>query len=236
MGELGADRSVDACSAMSLRVRQSFDSRKSTVSQRPVAIREWVTGRFSENRPKTFLELGAHTGTDTEWMAALPAVTIHAFEPDPRNHPPGGPNVIVIRAAVADREGRAPFIPSRVGWGREWTYSSSLRRPKNHLHRFPVEFGESIDVDTVTLDGYCRRAGLGPIDLVWAKVQGSEGDMLRGGAETLARTHYLFTQYSDDELYEGQITLNEILALLPAYRVVELYDEDVLLENTRWGR
>ena len=48
---------------------------------------------------------------------------------------------------------------------------------------------------------------------------------------TLQRTRYLYTEYSGDELYEGQATLAEILALLPDFRVLELWPEDVLLEN-----
>lgn len=230
-GLLGPDRSLEACYAMSWQVRQAFESQRSLVPPRPVEIRDWVRGRFGGGQPKTFLELGAHTGTDTDWMAALPNVTLHAFEPDPRNQQPPRANVVMNRTAVADRDGRSPFLLSREGWGREWTYSSSIKQPKNHLQHYPVTFGETIEVETVTLDTYCRKRGLDVIDFIWADIQGAEGEMIRGGRETLARTRYLFTEYSDHELYEGQVTLEQILAELPGFRVVELYEEDVLLEN-----
>jgi FkbM family methyltransferase len=230
-GLLGADRSFQACSAMSVQVRAAFEEQRLPLSPRPPQIRDWVQARFAGNEPKTFLELGAHCGDDTAWMASLPGVTVHAFEPDPRNHPPPRPNVLLHRAAISDRDGRAPFLLSREGWGREWTYSSSIKQPKNHLRRYPVSFGETVEVETVTLDSHVHRHGIAAIDFIWADIQGAEGEMIRGGRRALERTRYLFTEYSDDEMYEGQPTLAEILRLLPGFRVLELWQDDVLLEN-----
>jgi FkbM family methyltransferase len=229
----GGATTLESCLAMSWRVRQGFDDRKIPVQQRPATIESWVRRTFGDARPKLFLELGAHRGTDTTWLADLPGVTLHAFEPDPRNHQPPRPNVTLHRAAIADRDGRGPLLLSRRGWGQEWTHSSSIKRPKNHLHRFPVTFGGAVDVELVTLDTFCRERGLDGVDFIWADVQGAEGELIRGGRQTLRRTRYLYTEYSDDELYEDQPTLTEILALLPDFRVVELWPEDVLLENRR---
>jgi FkbM family methyltransferase len=230
-GELNGDRSPDACHAMAWRARESFDGAKTTISARPMDIRQWVQDTFSHPMPKTILELGAHTGTDTVWMARLPAARIHAFEPDPRNCPPEFPNVTLHRAAVADRDGTASFVLSKYGWGQEWTHSSSIKMPKNHLNRYPVTFGDSIEVRTVALDTVSRLHTPGIIDFIWADIQGAEAEMIRGGLDTLSRTRYLFTEYSDDELYEGQPTLRDILELLPDFRVVELWSDDVLLKN-----
>jgi FkbM family methyltransferase len=231
---LGSDRSFQACSEMSIRVRRQFEEHTVALPSRPIDITSWVQRTFAGNEKKTFLELGAHRGTDTVWMAALPNVTLHCFEPDPRNHVPPLPNVVFNRAAISDRDGRCSLLLSREGWGREWTHSSSIKQPKNHLARYPVSFGETVEVDTITLDTYCRRHDLSQIDFIWADIQGAEGEMVRGGRETLRRTHYLYTEYSDDEMYEGQATLADLLAALPDFRVVELWEDDVLLENQRW--
>ena len=232
---LGSDCSMEACLEMSWRVREAFEREKVSLSARPPVIREWVERRFGSEGRKVFLELGSHCGTDTAWMAALEGVQIHAFEPDPRNRQVARANVIPHRAAIADRDGRAPFILSQLGWGQEWTHSSSLKTPKNHLSRFPVTFGETIEVETVTLDSFHRKQGLGDIDFIWADIQGAEREMIRGGQECLAHTRYLFTEYSDDELYEDQATLREILDMLPGFRVLELWPEDILLENRRFA-
>lgn len=232
-GELESDQSFEACHAMSWRVRQNFDRQAVSVSQSPFQIKHWVQQTFNHSAPKTFLELGAHQGTDTAWMAAIPYVTIHAFEPDPRNDQRPRRNVALHRAAIAERDGTGFLILSQQGWDREWTCSSSIKNPKNHLRRYPVTFGEAVEVELIALDTFYSQQGFDVIDFIWADIQGAEGEMIRGGQQTLARTRYLYTEYSDDELYENQATLSEILEMLPDFRVLELWPDDVLLENRR---
>ncbi len=223
--------SFEGCVEMSLRVRRTFDRKKVKISKKPFSIQDWVQKMFNYRGHKTFFELGSHQGTDTAWLAQVPNVTIHAFEPDPRNSQPVRKNVLVNRAAISDHDGAGSLIMSLVGWGQIWTHSSSIKQPKNHYHRFPVTFGESVAVQLISLDTYYERHKLGIIDFVWADIQGAEGEMIRGGQKMLANTRYLYTEYSDDEMYEGQITLSEILTLLPEFHVVELWPDDVLLEN-----
>ena len=234
VGLLGADQSLEACLAMARQVRESFERARIVIPPHPMDVRPWIERTFRSPEPKTFLELGAHCGEDTAWLAELPGVRIHAFEPDPRNRLPPLPNVTVHHAAVSDRDGSSPFFLSRLGWGREWTESSSIKVPAKHLSRYPVTFEGSVQVRTVALDSFCRAQGLGAVDFIWADIQGAEAEMIRGGVETLARTRYLYTEYSDDELYEGQPPLAEILRMLPGFRVLELWPENVLLENTRF--
>jgi FkbM family methyltransferase len=220
-----------ACQSMAMSVRQAFDRQRVTLTRAPQSIREWVERTFNRPGPKTFLELGAHCGTDTVWLSRIPGVAIHAFEPDPRNHPPPLANVTIHRAAIAEADGTGDLLLSEHGWGQPWTYSSSLKRPKYHLVRYPVTFGETVRVETVALDSVVRKTGLETIDFIWADVQGAEGEMVRGGLHTLSRTRYLYTAYSDDESYEGQATLRDLLALLPNFRVIDLWADEVLLEN-----
>jgi hypothetical protein len=70
------------------------------------------------------------------------------------------------------------------------------------------------------------------IDFIWADVQGAEGDVIRGGLATFQRTRYFYTEYIDEELYEGQITLDRMIELLPRWTIVERWSDDVLLRNT----
>ena len=225
--------SLESCLQMSWRVRGKLGATATPIRCMPPPIRPWVEQRFGAPGAKLFLELGAHCGSDTAWLAALPDVTIHAFEPDPRNAQPPRANLTLHRAAVAAHDGRGPLLLSVDGWGREWTFSSSIKRPKNHLQRYPVTFGDTVEVDLVALDTFHRTHGLDVVDFIWADIQGAEGEMVRGGAETLRRTRYLYTEYSNDELYEGQATLPELLELLPDFHVLELWPGDVLLENRR---
>jgi FkbM family methyltransferase len=201
-------------------------------------IWEFLVPRCKGGEPRVIFEIGAHIGTDTATLATLPGATVHAFEPDPRNNIPVLPNVIFNRAAVAAKTGTATFTPSAKRDAWDWTCSGSLRTPKEHLKSWPtVTFGEPITVPTITLDDYCREHGIGEIDCIWADVQGAEVDVIEGGRETLKRTRYLYTEFSWKELYEGQVNLDGILALLPGWRVVHVFPSpedygDVLLENT----
>ena len=185
---------------MSQHVRAHLHRDKRTLPEKPGDIRRWVEQRFADRGAKVFLELGAHQGGDTAWLARIPDVTVHAFEPDPRNHPPAASNVIVNRLAVSDHDGHHPFVLSAQGWGREWTYSSSLKRPKNHLAWYPVTFGNTIEVETTRLDSYCLRHAPGLVDFIWADIQGADGRWW--AARDAARTLPLH-RYSDSGLGAG---------------------------------
>lgn len=230
-GEVSETQSFEACLRMSKRARASLESLSTRIDSQPPSVQAWARATFGYGGSKTFIELGSHQGGDTAWLSELPGVTLHAFEPDPRNHQPSRANVTVHRAAVGAQDGCGKLILSRDGWGKPWTYSSSIRRPANHLTRFPVSFEGEVDVQVITLDSFFDEQSLERVDFIWADVQGAEGDVIRGGQRALRRTRYLYTEYSDDELFEGQATLTEILALLPEFRVLELWPDDVLLAN-----
>jgi FkbM family methyltransferase len=234
IGERHPVTTFDACNRIAHRERDKFDQQKVLIPQKAPVICQWVEEKFRAPGPKTFIELGSHCGMDTAWMAAIPGVSVYALEPDPRNHQQARQNVMIAQAAVADFNGRGLLTLSAEGWGREWTFSSSIKQPLNHLSRYPVTFGNTVEVEMTTLDSFCDKHQLGVIDFIFADVQGAEAEMIRGGRKTLARTRYLFTEYSDDELYAKQPALSEILAMLPDFRVVELWPDDVLLENTRF--
>ncbi|WP_283812796.1 FkbM family methyltransferase [Bradyrhizobium cytisi] len=68
-------------------------------------------------------------------------------------------------------------------------------------------------------------------------VQGAESDVIAGGTHTLSNTRFIYTEYSDHELYEGQLSLQGILDLLPDFELIARYpraaEGDALLRNTR---
>ena len=228
---LAGNDGFEPSSPTAWRTRCEIQQHTTPVSRQPFNIREWVHQKFSGPEAKLFLELGAHNGSTAAWLAQIPNATIQVFEPDPRNQPPPQRNVVLHRKAIGDHNGQTSLLLSRYGWGHPWTHSSTIKQPFNHLLRYPVTFGESLQVELQTLDSFYEEQGLGIVDLLWADIEGAEGDMIRGGRQTLSRTRYLFTEFSDDELYKDQVTLNEILAMLPQFRVIEMWEDYVLLEN-----
>jgi FkbM family methyltransferase len=139
---------------------------------------------------------------------------------------------MLIEAAVGNQDGDTDFHMSERP-GKEWSYSSSIRLPKWHLIEYPdITFDKTIKVKILKLDTWhtpgCK------IDYIWADVQGAEEDLILGGLRTLSETHYFYTEFSDKEMYEGQITLAGIKKLLPNFTVEKIIKDNVLLRNTTW--
>ncbi|MEI7912366.1 MAG: FkbM family methyltransferase [Verrucomicrobiota bacterium] len=196
------------------------------------------------------LEIGCNDGGHTLWLNEIfESPTIYCFEPDPRAIVRFGErvgnrsNIHLNKIALSDRNGEVSFFPSdgdRPAHDAEgtpampegWDLSGSIRRPKNHLKKVSwVRFGRTISVKTKTLDTWCDENGIEAIDFIWMDVQGAELDVFRGGKRALSNTRYIYTEYSNSELYEGQAKLRELIRYLNCYSVVTRYPDDLLLKN-----
>jgi FkbM family methyltransferase len=192
------------------------------------------------------LDIGCNDGSHTlEFLRLFASARVYAFEPDPRALASFRSKVNDARAglfdlAISDEDGVTEFHVSDgvppAEWKdlrpAGWDLSGSIRKPKEHLAENPwCEFKETISVRTKRLDTWRREEGVESIDFIWADVQGAEENLIRGGAEALRRTRYFYTEYSDRELYEGQIGLREIRGLLPDFDVLYRFSNDVLLKN-----
>lgn len=187
------------------------------------------------------LEIGANCGqTTVDFIQHFPKATIHCFEPDPRaikkfkrlvNHP----NVVLHEIAIGNSNGSITFHQSAGGEAIDpegWDHSGSIRAPKAHLEMFPwVRFDNKIEVPIMRLDDWAVQHGIDQVDFIWADVQGAEGDMINGAFETLKKTRFIYTEYYDNECYDGQLNLSEIYALLNQFLIIARYENDVLLEN-----
>jgi FkbM family methyltransferase len=179
-------------------------------------------------KPKTVLNIGAFDCVDAVKFAEL-GCEVHAFEPmavKMHTHP----NVKLYPVAVSNDNKFTQFYVSDNGC------SGSLREPKNHLTIWPrVTFPKKQSVECIKLDTWYSTFKK-PIDLIFADVNGSEAEMIEGATETLKNTKYLFLEVSDKELYNGQKSMDEIIAMLPGWKLVAVYNDyerfaDILLKN-----
>ena len=200
----------------------------------------------------TIIEVGCNDGENTLWfLEVFESAKVHCFEPDPRavarfkRNVGERPNVDLLQVAVGDHVGQVPFYQSSGQRNKEeiedmpegWDRSGSIRRPKDHRAVYPwVTFEHAITVSMETLDAWCDKAGVQVVDFLWMDVQGAELDVLKGAGRTLGSTRFLYTEYGDRELYEGQAHLKELLRHLKQWEVLIRYPCDVLLANREWAR
>lgn len=190
------------------------------------------------------LEIGAHDGSSTaEFLRAMPNARIFCFEPDPR--------AIRRHRARLGADSRVTLMPCAIGravgsvrfWqsgGFEhlhpdgWDHSGSIKKPKGHLGVWPgIRFDNQIEVPLTTLDVFHSAIGMPTVDFIWADVQGAEEDLIVGGQKILRSTRFLYTEYSNEELYEGEINLQGIYDLLVDFTLLSVFEGDVLFKNGR---
>ena len=193
------------------------------------------------------LELGCNDGMDSiEFLTEFKHIELHCFEPDSRpsqrfRQRIQDPRCTLHEIAISDCDGDA--ILYRSGGnpyddrGADWDLSSSIRMPTGHLETFPwCTFEPSGRVTTRSLDSWLLdHPGISTIDFIWADLQGAEVDLLQGGQTALReRTRFLYTEYYDRPMYEGQIDGGEILKRLPDFELVGIFEGyNMLLRNTR---
>lgn len=195
---------------------------------------------INKDRP-VILEIGANCGQSTaEFIKYFPEAKIYCFEPDPRaiqkfRKNIQSENVVLIESAVGANTGHVMFHQSCGAESIDpdgWDHSGSIRKPKTHLEVWPwVRFEKQIPVPMIKLDDWASNLELEHVDFIWADVQGAESDLILGALKTLEITDYFYTEYSDDEWYEGQINFATLSSLLFNFELVKKYKNDALFSN-----
>lgn len=193
--------------------------------------------RLLRNPVAVIVEVGAADGIDTlEFLSEFdhPQFRIFAIEPDPRNIEKFVINVSDTRArllpvAVGDGNGVSDFHQSST------PYSSSLKKPNVKLLQYhwpEMKFDRVIKVNVATLDSIVDDQRLEGVDFIWCDIQGAEDLLIAGAKKTLRITRYFYTEYSQENFYEDDNSLDKICQLLgPDWRLLRDYGTDALFEN-----
>ena len=208
-------------------------------------IKEFISGLDI----KVFVEIGMHFGTDTQDFRRMhPQARIVSFEPDPRNIQKikelGNDKICeVYELAVSNTNQPMDFyLSSGTSSGRvseailqenDWSCSSSLKKPTGHLtlHKW-ITFPNKVLVQCSKLDDFEPLKNT-KIDFMWVDVQGAEDLVFSCAQETLKNTRYVYTEYCNKQLYEGQLNLQGVLELFPDFKVLFDYGGDILLQNIK---
>ncbi len=212
---------------------------------RPGSLTHDRISKLLKKPDPVIFEVGCNDGSDTlEFVRRFPSARIYCFEPEPRairrfkqKLDKSMPQVTLFELALTDSDGWIDFHQSDGENGdlpEGWDYSGSVRAPKSHLTKHPrVKFEKTTRVRTTTLDKICNDLGVSHIDFIWMDVQGAEGDVLRGARGMLPSIDYIYTEYSNEELYEGQLGLDGLKSELINFDVIVRYPGDVLFRNKR---
>ena len=155
--------------------------------------------------------------------------------------------IILTEAAICNIDGEVEIYQSSGNkhhydfqvelFGNDtWSGSTSIRKPKNHFDRHPsIKFKDPIKIKSLRLDTWIKQhPEIIHIDLIWADVNGGERELIQGAKETLNITDYFYTEYSNNELYEGQPTKNELEFLLPDFKdIIDFSYGNVLFANKK---
>lgn len=192
------------------------------------------------------IDVGCNDGEHTQMFLDLfPGAIVFCFEPDPRaishwRQKITSPRAHLFEGAIGAKDGTAAWYSS-YGWPGEaekqqrpdgWDLSGSIRRPTGHTVVHPwCKFEQAFDVPVIRLDTWASLHDVHEVDFIWADMQGAEGDLIRGGRKTLAHTQFLYTEYSNQSLYEGQPMLAQLRAMLPEFEMVQMWENDVLFQR-----
>ena len=128
--------------------------------------------------------------------------------------------------AMSDVDGKITFHRSRdtvyddKGHSRG-RYSGSIHKPVDQLKGWPhIVFDDSVEVETRTLDSFCKEHDIRHINFIWMDTQGAEGRIFNGGEETLKNIDYVYTEYYNQNMYENQVYFEQLQELLSEFTLI----------------
>jgi FkbM family methyltransferase len=128
--------------------------------------------------------------------------------------------------AMSDVDGKITFHRSRdTGYDDKGhsrgRYSGSIHKPVDQLKGWPhIVFDDSVEVETRTLDSFCKEHDIMHINFIWMDTQGAEGRIFNGGEETLKNIDYVYTEYYNQNMYENQVYFEQLQELLSEFTLI----------------
>jgi FkbM family methyltransferase len=197
----------------------------------------------------TVFEVGCADGRDTkQFLKAFGSnFEIYTFDPEPLNilamtalgqkDAVGESNDVLIHDnrhefnpfAICDFDGKITFKRSRDtgyddGGYMSPRYSGSIKDPVKQLEGWPhIVFDEVVEAEARRLDTFCKDYLINHIDFLWMDVQGAEGQVFAGAPEILKNTDYVYTEYYNVPMYDGQLNLEDLKQILNGFELIGDY-------------
>jgi FkbM family methyltransferase len=179
------------------------------------------------------IHIGAHQGQEVREYVENGYQDIIMFEPLSENFrvleenlKNMNANISAYQVALGNEEKNVVMYLSDNG-----LLSSSVLKPKVHLQLHPsVGFPGVEEVEMKRLDSFVEETK--NFNFINMDVQGYELEVLKGGMETLKHIDYVYCEVNRDELYEGNVFIEDLDKFLADYSM-ERVETD--WAGTLWG-
>jgi FkbM family methyltransferase len=179
------------------------------------------------------IHIGAHQGQEVREYVENGYQDIIMFEPLSENFrileenlKNMNANISAYQVALGNEEKNVVMYLSDNG-----LLSSSVLKPKVHLQLHPsVGFPTTEEVEMKRLDSFVEETK--NFNFINMDVQGYELEVLKGGMETLKHIDYVYCEVNRDELYEGNVFIEDLDKFLADYSM-ERVETD--WAGTLWG-
>lgn len=161
------------------------------------------------------VDVGCRWGFAAAWEQLGDHCQVVGFDPDVaecerlREHYRSAPQVQVVPLALGAVSGPATLHVTKDPSGNS-LYPTVL----DVVERFPALAGgqveHTVDITLTTLDEWCAQAGRDRVDVIKIDTQGSELEVLRGAARTLATVRAIEVEVEFNPLYEGVALFGDI--------------------------
>jgi FkbM family methyltransferase len=179
------------------------------------------------------IHIGAHQGQEVREYVENGYQDIIMFEPLSENFrileenlKDMNANITAHQVALGNEEKNVVMYLSDNG-----LLSSSVLKPKVHLQLHPsVGFPTTEEVEMKRLDSFVKETK--KFNFINMDVQGYELEVLKGGKKTLKHIDYVYCEVNRDELYEGNVFIEDLDKFLADYSM-ERVETD--WAGTLWG-
>jgi len=179
------------------------------------------------------IHIGAHQGQEVREYVENGYQDLIMFEPLSENFrvleenlKNMNANITAYQVALGNEEKNVVMYLSDNG-----LLSSSVLKPKVHLQLHPsVGFPTTEEVEMKRLDSFVEETK--NFNFINMDVQGYELEVLKGGMETLKHIDYVYCEVNRDELYEGNVFIEDLDKFLADYSM-ERVETD--WAGTLWG-
>ncbi|PCJ87759.1 MAG: hypothetical protein COA57_04180 [Flavobacteriales bacterium] len=190
----------------------------------------------------TIFDVGArYGGISKKYLKYFPKSEVYAFEPFPKSfeklkkNAAKHSNIIPIQLAVTDVDNKEKLFVNKYDFTNSLLPSVKTGTVVDEV----TAKKDEIEVETITIDSFCKQQEIEKIDVLKMDIQGGELKALNGAKTMLSqnKVKLIYTEVLFMNIYEGQPHFEDIAAYLNdiGYRLHGLFNEWHINKQKAWA-